>query len=71
MVPQPLHELRGVVQRSRRELEAAGHKFRTKEEIDAEMEGMRNEWNDPLDDLESRHADGSTGDGSAKEKPEC
>ena len=31
---------------SRRELEAAGHKFRTKEEIDAELEEMRKEWND-------------------------
>ncbi len=29
------------VQRTRRELEAAGHRFRTKEEIDAEIEELR------------------------------
>lgn len=46
-------------QRSRRELEAAGHKFRTQEGIDADPEEMRNEWSEPLDDLERRRGDGA------------
>jgi hypothetical protein len=33
------------VDRARRELAAAGHKFRTKEEIDAEIGALRDEWN--------------------------
>jgi hypothetical protein len=32
------------VRRCRREMEDAGHKFRTKEEIDAEINELRNEW---------------------------
>ncbi len=45
----PKETLVEFVQRSRRELEAAGHKFRTKGEIDKELEEMRNEWNDELE----------------------
>jgi hypothetical protein len=40
----PTETLVEFVQRSRRELAAAGHKFRTKEEIDAELAEMRDEW---------------------------
>jgi hypothetical protein len=40
----PTESLIEFVQRSRREVEAAGHQFRTREEIDAEMEELRNEW---------------------------
>ncbi len=43
---QPAESLVEFVDRSRRELEAAGHKFRTKEEIDAEINELRNEWDD-------------------------
>jgi hypothetical protein len=32
------------VQSLRQEMAAAGHQFRSKEEIDAEMESLRNEW---------------------------
>ena len=59
----PTESLIEFVQRSRRELEAAGHRFRTKEEIDAELAELRNEWDERLDgldrpaDKESRHAD--------------
>lgn len=42
----PQETLTEFFQRSRRDLEAAGHKFRTKKEIDAELEEMRNEWGD-------------------------
>ena|SRR5438876_1134155 len=54
------------VDRARRELELAGHKFRTKEEIDAELEELRNEWDDRLDEL-----DQARGPSSAEEKPGC
>ncbi len=50
--------------RSRRELEAAGHKFRTKEEIDAEIEELRHEWDDRWADLE-----GGGESATGKEKP--
>jgi hypothetical protein len=36
------------VRRLRRELAAAGHTFRTREEIDSEIEGLRNEWGGDL-----------------------
>jgi len=39
------------VARTRREREAAGLPFRTKEEIDAELEEQRNEWDERLDEL--------------------
>ncbi len=42
----PLEGLVEFVQRCRREMEAAGHKFRTKEEIDAEMAELRNDWDE-------------------------
>ncbi len=44
--PPPTETLVEFVDRTRRELEAAGHRFRTKEEIDAELEELRGEWND-------------------------
>ena len=47
---QPAENLVEFVRRSRRELEAAGHKFRTKEEIDAELAEMRSEWCDRSDE---------------------
>jgi hypothetical protein len=56
----PRETLIEFVQRSRRELEAAGHQFRPRDEIDAELEGMRNEWTDSLEDQE--HTGGRAGD---------
>lgn len=50
--PQPAESLIEFVQRTRRELEAAGHRFRTQEEIDAELEELRNEWDDRLEQLD-------------------
>jgi hypothetical protein len=50
--PQPAEGLIEFVQRTRRELEAAGHRFRTREEIDAELEELRGEWDDRLDQLD-------------------
>jgi hypothetical protein len=38
------------VDRMRQEREAAGHRFRTKEEIDAEIEALRNEWDEREED---------------------
>ena len=52
------------VQRSRRELQAAGHRFRTQEEIDAELEELRSDWDSRLDQPD-RLGEGS----SAKERP--
>jgi hypothetical protein len=49
---QPKESLVEYVQRSRRELEEAGHKFRTKEEIEAELEEMRREWDNRLEELD-------------------
>jgi hypothetical protein len=49
---QPTESLIEFVQRSRRELEASGHRFRTREEIDAELEELRSEWDEPLDELD-------------------
>src|SRR5438034_11214436 len=48
----PTESLIEFVRRTRRELEAAGHRFRTKEEIDAELGELRNEWDERLDDLD-------------------
>jgi hypothetical protein len=39
------------VARTRHERDADGHRFRTKEEIDAELEEQRNEWDERLDEL--------------------
>jgi hypothetical protein len=45
--PEPVKEgLVEFVERTRRELAAAGHRFRTKEEIDAEIEELRSAWDD-------------------------
>jgi hypothetical protein len=49
--PAPVTEtLVEFVDRTRRELAAAGHKFRTREEIDAEINELRSEWDDRLED---------------------
>ena len=40
----PAESLVEFVQRLRREMKAAGHQFRTKDEIDAEIEELRKEW---------------------------
>ena len=42
----PTETMVEFVRRSRRELAAAGHKFRTKEEIDTELAEMRAEWDE-------------------------
>jgi hypothetical protein len=62
----PAEGLVEFVDRLRREMEAAGHKFRTKEEIDAEIEELRNEWEERLDEL-----DRASGGPSREEKPTC
>jgi hypothetical protein len=62
----PTESLVEYVDRTRRELEAAGHKFRTKEEIDAEMAELRNEWDERLDELERAREQSA-----AEDKPEC
>jgi hypothetical protein len=62
----PTETLVEYVDRTRRELEAAGHRFRTKEEIDAEIEELRNEWDERLDKLGQ-----GRGQTPAEEKPGC
>src|SRR5262249_28067598 len=52
----PAEGLVEFVDRIRHEMEAAGHKFRTKEEIDAEIEELRDEWEERLKELD--RADG-------------
>jgi hypothetical protein len=62
----PSEGLVEFVQRCRRELETAGHRFRKKEEIDAEIEELRNDWEERLEELDrawSQPAD--------SEKPAC
>lgn len=61
----PAEGLVEFVDRVRRELEAAGHKFRTKEEIDAEIEELRNEWEERLDELDRARGGTSGNEGSA------
>jgi hypothetical protein len=63
---QPAESLIEFVARTRRELEAAGHRFRTREEIDTELEGLRGEWDERLDEL-NRLRERPAG----QEKPEC
>jgi hypothetical protein len=63
---QPAEGLVEFVRRLRREMEASGHAFRTKEAIDAEMAEMREEWEERLDELER-----ARGRPSAEGKPEC
>jgi len=41
------------LQRTRTERESAGAKFRTREEIDSEIDAMRDEWDRPWPDQES------------------
>jgi hypothetical protein len=53
------------VDRLRREMEAAGHKFRTKDEIDAELEELRNEWEERLEELDQ------AGEASGEEGKPC
>lgn len=48
----PAEGLVEFVDRLRGELEAAGHKFRTKEEIDTELEELRNEWDERDEELD-------------------
>ncbi len=48
----PAEDLIEFVRRTRRELEAAGHRFRTREEIDTELDELRGEWDDRLDQLD-------------------
>ncbi len=50
--PQPAEDLIEFVRRTRREREAEGHKFRTQAEIDAELEELRGEWDDRVDQLD-------------------
>jgi hypothetical protein len=49
------------VQRSRRELEDAGHRFRSRQEIDAELDEMRAEWDAASDGLEPTPGPGGQG----------
>jgi hypothetical protein len=49
------------VQRTRRELEAARHRFRTRQEIDAELEEMRAEWDAASDGPEPTRGPGGQG----------
>lgn len=63
MPPPSAEGLVEFVDRIRREMESAGHKFRTKEEIDTAIEELRNEWEERLEQLErasgSSHEEGS------------
>lgn len=47
----PTENLVEFVDRLRRELEAAGHQFQTREKIDAEITALRDEWDERLDRL--------------------
>ena len=64
---QPAESLVEFVRRLRREMEVAGHTFRTKEEIDAEIEGLRNEWDERLDQLDRAWSPAT----DEEEKPGC
>ena len=61
----PAEGLVEFVERMRREMEAAGHKFRTKEEIDAEIDELRNEWEERLEELDQTRGKASGEEGSA------
>jgi len=50
--PEPTEGLIEFGRRSRRELEAAGHRFRTKEEIDSEINALRDDWDERLDEID-------------------
>jgi hypothetical protein len=64
--PQPPSDegLVEFVQCTRRELQAAGHRFRTQEEIDAELEELRSDWDRSLDQRDQLREQPS-----AKEQP--
>jgi hypothetical protein len=49
--PKPSGGLVEFGRRCRREMEAAGHRFRTKDEIDRETEALRDEWDGRLDEI--------------------
>lgn len=66
MPAKPAEGLVEFVDRMRREMEAAGHEFRTKEEIDAEIDELRNDWEERLDEL-----DRARGRSSGEEGPAC
>jgi hypothetical protein len=51
---EPTENLIDFVRRLRQEMEAAGHRFRTQEEIDAELGELRDDWDDCLDQLTGR-----------------
>jgi hypothetical protein len=48
----PAETLSEFVDRTRAELAAAGHRFRTREEIDAEINELRDEWEERLEELD-------------------
>lgn len=50
--PPPAEGLVEFVDRLRREMAAAGHRFRTQEEIDEDLAELRDEWDDRLDQLD-------------------
>jgi hypothetical protein len=50
------------VRGTRRELEAAGHRFRTQAEIDSELNELRSEWDDGPDRPGDEQADRPHGD---------
>lgn len=59
----PAESLVDFVRRIRGELQVAGHRFRTKEEIDAELDALRSEWDERLQELD-RHSPPEAGQGS-------
>jgi hypothetical protein len=60
----PAESLIEFVRRTRHELEAAGHQFRTREAIDTELAALRDEWDDRIDELGRLRE-------SEREKPGC
>src|SRR5439155_8928289 len=48
----PTESLVEFVRRARRELEVAGHRFRTGEAIDVKLAELRNEWDERLENLD-------------------
>jgi hypothetical protein len=55
--PKPGEDWWQYLQRARAALEAAGHKFRTGEEIDAELNAMRDEWEERMRELDAIRGD--------------
>ena len=50
--PEPTEGLVEFGRRCRREMEAAGHRFRTKDEIGSEINALHNEWDERLDEID-------------------